>query len=491
MKNAAEIVASLETTIQKEMQAWSIPALAIGLIQNDQVVLNKGFGMLSQDSTEPVDDQTLFAIGSNTKAFTAAALGLLVDEGKLAWDDPVSKYLPTYGLSDPLASQMVTVRDLLCHRAGLGTWSGDLISYGSIYTREEVLGKIRYIPAAYPFRSGYGYCNLNFLAAGMIIPVVSGLEWDEFLRERIFAPVGMNRTFTGLKAAGGDPNVARPHELVGSEVRQVTARDITNHGPAGSMYSCTSDLLRWLQLQLNDGMIDGRQVLSAAYVAESRQPNTPIRMDDAMRKLNPFRNFQAYGLGWFLMDYRGVQVVFHTGGVDGMLSLVGMIPSLKLGVTVLTNKLPNYLYNALFYQIIDAFLDAPERDWNAIYHEFADEQDRKEKEKLSKAEEQRSGKPLSQLIESYCGRFVSDVYGNAEIRLIDGSLQISLGGHPHITGRLEHWDGDTFDCRWSDPVFWISRIPFVFDRQGGCEFSFKVREDWIDPLEYHFTRIGA
>lgn len=490
MNNTTEFVASITATIQDQMRAWEIPACSIGIIQKDQILLNRGFGYLSQDSSRPVDEHTLFAIGSNTKAFTAAALGVLVDEGKLAWDDRVSKYLPSYGLNDPLASQLVTVRDLLCHRAGLGTWSGDLISYGSIYTREEVLSKIRHIPLAYPFRSGYGYCNLNFLAAGMIIPVVSGLEWDQFLRERIFIPAGMDRTFTNLHAAGNDPNVARPHEKVGDTVQQIAARDISNHGPAGSMYSCTSDLLLWLQIQLNDGQIDGKQILPANTVSESRQPNTPIRIDETMRQLNPFRNFQAYGLGWFLMDYRGVQVVFHTGGVDGMLSLVGMVPALNLGVTVLTNKLPNFLYNALFFQIMDAFLDAPDRDWHQIYHEYSDVLDRKEKEKLQQVEDQRTGALPSLALEGYCGRYLSDVYGQAEIRLVDGSLQISLGGHPNITGRLEHWDTDIFNCRWSDPVFWISRMPFSLSAEGGCEFSFKVREDWIDPLEYHFRKIS-
>jgi hypothetical protein len=210
-----------------------------------------------------------------------------------------------------------------------------------------------------------------------------------------------------------------------------------------------------------------------------------------MRRLVPFRNFQSYGLGWFLMDYRGIPVVYHTGGVDGMLSLVGMAPTLNLGVTVLTNKLPNFLYNALFFQTLDAFLDAPERDWHAIYHQFSDELDQKEKEKQQQIDLARTHAPLSLPLAQYAGKYNSQIYGDAEMRLVDGVLELHLAGHPNTTGRLEHWDGDIFTCFWSDPVYDKSRMPFVFAADGTPGFSFKVREDWIDPLEYHFTRISA
>lgn len=492
MANDIDCKMHLDPFIQSAMIDWEIPGLSLGIVHRGEIIWNKGYGYTDLSAPLPVDEDTLFAIGSNTKAFTATAIGLLVAEGKLGWDDPVSRYLLEYALADPIASSAVTVRDLLCHRAGLGTWNGDLLSFGSSYNREEIIRRLRYIPPAYPFRSGYGYCNLNFMAAGQIIPAVTGISWDDFMEQRILSPLGMTVTLTSLSKQKARQVLARPHEWIEHSLQPVIPRDIFNIAPAGAMYSSCADMLRWIQMQLGNGSFQGTQIVPAEIIRETHQPHTPIRLDDAMLKLVPGRHFYAYGLGWFLMDYHGHEIIFHTGGVDGMLSLVGLVPEEDLGVVILSNKLPQYFYNALFYQILDAFWGLPYRDWNAAYHTYAKEAELKSEENRQKTWPAFSGISGAVPLSAYAGAYRSTVYGTATVTEKSNSLQLGLSAHPGITGRFEPWSEHTFLCHWSDPIFNQSLIPFTVDSDGNpVEFHLKVREDWIDPLEYIFIKCNS
>jgi CubicO group peptidase (beta-lactamase class C family) len=489
MARISDILPELENLIPASMSKWNIPGLSFALIHADEPVYTQGWGVTDLDHPTPVDASTIFAIGSNSKAFTVTALGLLVAEGKISWDDPVGKYLPDFSLLDPIASSQMTIRDLLCHRGGLGTWSGDLLSYGSSYTREEIIHRLRNIPPAYPFRAGYGYCNLHFMTAGQIIPAVTGISWDEFVTERIFKPLGMDRSFTGQAPMADTPNRALPHERLADRIRPVQARDIHNIGPAGDIYSTAVDMAAWIQMQLNNGLSDRSQIIPAEILAETRQPHTIIRLDQAMRALVPGRNFSLYGMGWFLMDYLGREVIFHTGGVDGMISLAGFIPAEKLGVVILTNKIPHSLINALFYHVMDSFFGAPQTDWDEVFWQRDLELEQKEQEKKQAAIQQMSHAPASKPLAEYAGDYESNVYGPATIRLEEGQLLLSLSAHPAIYGQLEPWDADTFECKWTDPVFDRSLIPFKLSESGQpVEFRLQVRPDWIDTLEYVFRR---
>ncbi len=480
---------SIQSFTESSRPVWDIPGMSAAVIKDGQVVFNQGFGVTNLTNPGTVNENTIFAIGSNTKAFTATAIGLLVAEGKLNWEDRVTRYLPHFAMYDEVATQEMTIRDLMCHRGGLGTWSGDIISYGSSYSREEVVQRIRYIPPAYPFRAGYGYCNLLFLTAGQIIPQVTGQSWDEFIVNRLFNPLGMQRSFPGLDYLKGQTNIASPHERLGDAIHPVAHRDTGNHGPAGSIYSTSADMIHWVEMQLNYGKYAGQQIAPKDIIDETRQPNTPIRLDPFIRSHIPSRHFSAYGLGWFLMDYRGRQVIYHTGGVDGMVSLVAMVPEENLGMVLLTNKMPHSFHNAFLMHTLDELMGIPPTDWNRLFMERDLELERKEQQKKQERYQSRTGKQLSQSMAAYSGTYQCQIYGSAEITLEEGGLSVRLSAHPSMTGRLEHWDAETFICSWSDPVLDQSFIPFTLDEHGKpASFKAQFRPDWIDPLEYTFTR---
>jgi len=256
MNTPFDLEKEIESFVNKAMQVWNVPGLALAIVKDDKVLLAKGFGIRGIGKPENVDEHTLFAIGSNTKAFTATAVGLLVQEGKLAWDDPVTKYIPTFKLYDPHATQLITIRDLLCHRCGLGTWAGDVLLLSS-YSSEEVVRRVQHIPPEYSFRAGFGYSNLMFITAGLIIETVSGMSWDEFIRQRIFESLGMKDSVTNPRYLQNRTNIAVPHEDVKGRLQTVVQREDAHVGAAGSIHASVADIARWMRLQLNNGSLDG------------------------------------------------------------------------------------------------------------------------------------------------------------------------------------------------------------------------------------------
>ena len=482
----------IESFVQQAMQTWNIPGLALMIVKDDQIRLARGYGVREMDKPELVDEHTLFAIGSNTKAFTATAIGLLVQEGKLAWDDPVTKYLPDFQLYDSHTTQIITIRDLLCHRSGLGTWAGDVLLLSS-YPTEEVVRRLRHIPPGYGFRAGYGYSNLMFITAGLVIEKVSGMSWDDFIRQRIFEPLGMTDSVTNPRYLKDRTNIAVPHEDVKSKLQTVVQREDAHVGAAGSIHASISDIALWMRLQLNNGSLDGKQIVDSAIIAETRTPHTPIKLTDIERKLFPSRHFSAYGLGWFLSDIHGRFVVRHTGGVDGMLSCVAMIPEEKLGMAVFTNKLPNAAYVVLSHYLTEKLLSVPSSDWIQSYIDLEKEGKEKEEEAKKKRDASHAKDTRPSLAsEKYAGAYDSLILGGATIGIDGSGLHIQLQAHESISGTLEHWHYDTFLCHWNDPVLGESLIPFITDGQGQvAEFRVKIREDWIDPLEHVFMKIKS
>jgi CubicO group peptidase (beta-lactamase class C family) len=481
-KDAAEIV-------QTAMRTWNIPGLALVVVKDDQVLHAQGYGIREIGKPDRVDEQTLFAIGSNTKAFTATALGLLVQEGKLAWDDPVSKYLPTFRLYDPHATQLITLRDLLCHRSGLGTWAGDVLLLSS-YPTEEVVRRLQHIPPDYSFRAGFGYSNLMFITAGLVIATVSGMSWDDYLRQRLFDPLGMTDSVTNPRYFGNYANIAAPHEDVKGRLQTVTYRADAHVGAAGSICASVSDLALWLRLQLNQGSLHGKQIVNPAIIAETHTAQTPIRLTEIEKRLFPSRHFAAYGLGWFLSDLHGRLVVQHTGGVDGMLSSTVLLPEEKIGIAVLTNKLPNDAYVVVSNFLVETLLGLTPRDWMQAYLEVDQEgQDKAAQAKQHRDESRAKETRPSLALEKYAGVYESAILGGATMRVAGSGLHLQLDAHASISGTLEHWHYDTFLCRWADPVLGASLIPFISNGQGEiAEFRVKIREDWIDPLEHIFRK---
>ncbi len=483
---------SLDAYIEQAMRDWAVPGLALAVVKDDAVVYARGYGVRELDKNQPVDEHTLFSIASNTKAFTAAAMGLLVQEGEIGWDDPVVKYLSAFQMYDPYVTHEIRVRDLLCHRSGLGTWQGDLMAFGSRYSRDELLHRVRYLKPAFSFRAGYGYSNLMFVAAGQIIPAVTGLSWDAFVQERLLRPLGMARSNTSVRDFAGVDNVARPH-TAGLDGRIVVIPDRLNDnmGPAGSINSSAIEMAAWLRLQLGNGVYAGNRLLESAVFDEMRTPHTPRRMDDATRKLYPARHWSAYGLGLFLADHAGRLLVYHGGAMDGMLSITMTVPEERLGVVVLANGDQHDLNPAVALYIVDAFLGLPQQDWSARFHDSWSAEIRKEADAWKKAKEARvRGAPPSLPLAAFAGTYSNPVYGPITVALQDGRLCLHLGAHPDIVGELEHWHYDTFLSRWNDVVFRTSLVPFILDGQGHVEeLRFKVRPDWIDASEYAFRRV--
>ena len=491
MNLSTDLEKEIESFIHKAMQTWNVPGLALVIMKDDKVLLSKGFGVREIGKLETVDEHTLFAIGSNTKAFTATAMGLLVQEGKLAWDDPVTKYIPTFKLHDSHATQMITIRDLLCHRSGLGTWAGDVLLLSS-YDTEEVVRRLQHIPPDYSFRAGYGYSNLMFITAGLVIETVSGLSWDDFIQQRIFRPLGMTDSVTNPRYLKNRMNIAVPHEDVKGKLQTVVQREDAHVGAAGSIHASVSDIALWMRLQLNNGSLAGKQIMDPAIIEETRTPHTPIKLTAIERKLFPSRHFSAYGLGWFLSDIHGRFIVRHTGGVDGMLSSVVLIPEEKIGIAVFTNKLPNAAYIVTPHFLIEKLLDVPSNDWIQTYIDLEKEGNEKaEQAKKQRDDSHAKDTSPSLALEKYAGNYDSLILGGATLSVERGGLHIQLQAHESISGTLEHWHYDTFLCKWDDPVLGESLIPFITDGQGQvAEFHVKIREDWIDPLEHVFKKMN-
>jgi len=483
-------LAGLDAFIEEAMEQWNIPGVAVAVVKDHEVVFAEGFGVRDLEKGGKVDADTLFAIGSNTKAFTATAIGRLVQDGRISWDDPVLQYLPEFQMYDPLVTREITIRDLLCHRGGLGTFQGDLMSFGSIYDRAEIIRRIRFIEPAYDFRAGFGYSNLMFLTAGEIIPRVTELSWDEYINQQFFLPLGMDRSNTSDRAFETTANVATPHGLDEGEVVPIPHDRVDNIAPAGAIISSANDMAKWLLLQTGDGTFGGEQIMDPAVISETRRPHNLQQVSDRAKELNPWTHFSAYGLGWGLSDYHGRLVVAHGGGLNGMTSSVALLPEEKLGIVVLTNFDLHGLRQSVVNHVIDAYLGADPRDWVQIYSE-AIQQFVEGRELGTKArdEAQIQNTSPSLPVENYAGRYTSAVFGDAEITLEDGVLQLDPKTHPGISGHMEHWQIDTFLCTWTDRVWDQSLVYFDLDDSGEVsQFRVTVRPDWLDTLEYVFVK---
>ncbi len=341
-----------------------------------------------------------------------------------------------------------------------------------------------------PSRAGYGYANLMFIAAGMLIETVSGQSWDDFIRERLFEPMGFKDSLTAPRFFGDRANIAAPHEVIDGALQTVSYREDAGFGAAGSICASVADLSRWLRLQLGGGCLDGEQIVDAAVIEETHTPHTLIRMLPEEKKLFPTRHFNAYGLGWFMNDHNGRLVVRHTGGLDGMLSSTVLVPEEGLGIVVLSNKLPNMGYVALPYFILDKLLGNEGRDWFQAYREFeAANKDKLEEGKKKMLESRVSGTRPALPLQEFAGEYESSVLGGAVIQVQGEGLHIQLLAHPGLSGLLTHWHYDSFMCKWDDPVLGESLIPFITDGQGHVvQFGVKIREDWIDPLEHIYRK---
>ncbi|RMG29093.1 MAG: serine hydrolase [Bacteroidetes bacterium] len=458
----------LDAYFARAQQDWDIPGMAIGIIKDGKVVLSKGYGSLRAGGSRPVDGNSLFAIASNTKAFIAAAIGILVEEGKLSWDDPVRKYLPYFQLYDEYASAHCSVRDLLCHRVGLGTFSGDVLWYKSTYTAEEVVKRARYVPQAFEFRAGYGYSNLMFIAAGEVIQAVSGQPWHAFIQDRILDPLGMQRTQTSVVPLSGMENVAQPHKPTDGRNVPIPYTNWDNMGAAGGIISSTNDMLKWIQLQLQQGQWAGRQLFQPETQTEWWTPHNNHKVSESSRQRYPGHHFNGYGLGWALMDYGGRLVANHGGGYDGMYSKVAIVPEEQLGIVILTNSMKG-ISNPLMYYILDHYLGHTPKDWSQIGLKWQAEKEERKKERLqNRLNYHKMGTQPDLPLQEFAGTYRCQMYGDIEVRYEQEQLSLHFPEAPALDARLSHWHFNTFQINWRQPHAWFGfgTLQFVLDNNG-------------------------
>ena len=492
--------ADLDAWVARSMQTFEVPGLSLAIVKDGKVVLAKGYGVRRLGDPTPVDELTMFRIGSNTKAFTTAALATLVDAGKLSWDDPVSQRLPGFVMYDPYVSHEMTIRDLLTHRSGMGLGEGDLLLWPrSTYTRDEIIYKLRFMKPVSSFRSHYAYDNLLYVTAGQIIPAVTGVSWDDYIRQHIFAPLGMHHSnISNADFKPGDDR-AFPHERVDGKLQVIPFEVLDNVGPAGAINSCATDMAKWVQLQLNRGQFADRddRLFSQRQSKEMWSPQTILPIADPPPPLAGLKpNFADYALGWRLLDYHGRKLVGHTGGVAGFVSRVMLVPEENLGVVVLTNAEEDGAFDSILYYVLDRYFNLPSSDWITAFKSVKDLQEKEAAETMKKAEGARAADSKPYLpLEKYAGTYNDAWYGPITIRQENGRLVISFDHTPTMTGDLQHWQYDTFKAHWRDHTIEDAFVTFSLNADGSIEsarmaavspladFSFDYQDLLLKPAE--------
>ena len=476
--------------VARTLTEFEVPGIAVAIVKDGEVVMAAGFGVRKLGEPAKVDAQTVFAIASNTKAFTAAALAILVDEGKLSWDDRVADRLPGFQMADPFVTHEMRVRDLLVHRSGLSLGAGDLLYWPpSDYPTSEVVRRLRFIPLATSFRSAYAYDNILYAVAGEVVAAVSGQPWKEFVRSRIFGPVGMTAAkLSSAEVAPGD-NAATGHALYDfKKLGPVAPMAWENNAPAGAIVANVTDLAKWMQVQLAGGRLpdsgDGkeRRLFKVARQREMWSVVTPMpiaQRSGVMAVTQP--NFNGYGLGWNLSDYRGRKVVSHTGGWPGQVSKVALVPELKVGVVVLTNQEVGGAFQAISLRVLDAYMEASPTDWVAAYREAQLKAQARADDSWAKHVEARAKDSKPSLPQARYAGVLRDVwYGDVIVAEEAGKLTLRFSHTPLLMGDMEHWQNDTFIVRWRDRSLNADAfVTFALTPDGALD---QVKMEAISPL---------
>jgi len=484
---AKVLPADFDALVARAMKTFEVPGMAIAVVKDGKVVLAKGYGVRKLGEPAPVDAQTLFGIASNTKAFTATALGLLVEEGKIEWDAPVARTLPWFQMWDPYVTREISVRDLLVHRSGLGLGAGDLLLWPeSAYTRNEIVRRLRFIPLARSFRSAYAYDNMLYIAAGEVIEAVSGVSWEDFVAERILNKVGMASSRPRHSADTAGMNVAIPHAPLETGITPQPIDEIDNMNPAGGIVSCAEDMAKWMLVHLDEGRLpDGARLFSDRTERELTSLVTPIAVTLPPAELLALRmNFRGYALGFNVNDFRGRKLVSHTGGLTGYVSRLALVPELELGITVLTNQESGEAYNSVIYAVLDHAMGAVPTDWVDAYLKVRERGRASTAEAMKKAEAKRdaAAKP-SLALPDYSGTYEDAWYGPIAIALEGAGDQAKLvmrfAKTPGLVGDMEHWSRETFVVRWHDRALRADAyVTFSLDPDGAI---FEARMKAVSP----------
>ncbi|WP_149195183.1 serine hydrolase [Luteimonas suaedae] len=482
-----------DARVQETMQAHGVPGMAIAIVEGGEVVLARGYGVRKLGSPEKVDADTIFPTGSTGKAVTAAALAILVDDGKLGWDDRVIDHLPEFRMHDAWVTREMTVRDLLVHRSGLGLGAGDLLFVPrTSRSRAEVVRALRHIAPATSFRSGYAYDNILYVVAGELVAAVSGMRWEDFIRERVFAPAGMASSVSHEDDRFANPNRVHPHARIDGRMRGLGAQEVLPEreglgqvaAPAGGLSSSANDLARWLQIQLAQGALPGdgdARLYSEANAREMWTPQvlTPVRQfPPPIDGITP--QFSTYALGWSVQDYRGVKLVQHGGAVFGVLTMVVLVPDHDIGFSLQINSEEVVVLRGLMYELLDHYLDAPQKDWIAAFDAWNRTRFEAGQAALDAADEggRKTGKP-SLPPSGYAGAYADPWYGPIAISDEGDRLRIDFSQSPGMVGTLTHHQYDTFRADWDDRAIEPAYVTFALDADGKVD---RITMKAVSPL---------
>jgi CubicO group peptidase (beta-lactamase class C family) len=437
------------------------------------VIFKKGYGVLEKDQQAKVNTQSMFAIASTTKAITAACAGILVDEGKLHWEDKVTDYLPDFQLYDPYVTRELTVRDLFLHDSGVG--NTDYLWGMMDIAPDEIIHRLRLVKPQYSFRAGFAYQNIFYLVAGKVIEKASGTPWEQFIKTRIFEPLKMTRTVPLIKYTKGLDNLSSAHMKVDSVVQKVPLDETNEIGPAGGVWSCVDDMGKWVQCMLDSTKYGpNKRLLKPETWAYLLEPHTFVTKDEfypTMQLTHP--HWTTYGIGWFQQDYKGQKVDFHTGSLSGMIAINAMLVDKKMGVYILANLDHAELRHALMFKAFDTFALGGDTDWSAdflkLYKGIQSRQEKAEKDELAKRV---MGTKPSLELSSYAGKYTDPLYGEVNVKVNKDTLLVDIN---HIvTATVKHWHYDTFYGDYSNIAYGKAAISFNLNPEDGKVSSISV-----------------
>jgi CubicO group peptidase (beta-lactamase class C family) len=478
---------SLQNYINKALTDWRIPGAAVCIVKDNKIVMMRGYGIKEMGLNNRVDENTLFMIGSNTKAFTATALAMLQTQKKLSLDDKITKYIPSFKLDNAAAGEMTTVRDLLCHRIGFMTFQGDFTFYNTDLTREQIIAKMALVKAKYPFRTTWGYTNSAFLTAGQVIPAVTSRSWESWIKDYIFAPLGMGNTVALTKQMPTAFNKTAAHTIVDGRLTAIPYCQIDGLAPAGAISSSANDLSKWVLCLLNNGKVGNRQVIPEAAIEATREPQDVV---GNIGFLNGEKDYQLYGLGWFLTTYAGHRVVMHDGGVNGYLSSVTLVPDEHLGIIVLTNTDQNEFFNALRWDVMDAYFKLSYHNYNDFFlkrfkaHESSElALDRRRHDTVA------MNRPAALPLSAYAGKYSNELYGTMTVTVGDANdLDMRFEHHPRMYAHLQPLGGNRFYVTFSDPE--LGKAVFPFTVNNGAVNGVRVKvADFVEYTPYDFKKV--
>lgn len=472
--SAGDLTAGLDAFIARALQDSQVPGIAVAIIAHDRVVYSKGFGVQGLKTKKPVTADTLFEIGSMSKAFTSTAIAMLTDAGQVKWDDSAASRVKDFQLADPVLTREVSIRDLVSHRTGVA--NDNLVFWGSGLSTSELIQRAKYLPTHSPIRTKFEYNNLLFALAGEVIPNATGTSWGEFVKKRIFAPLRMQTSYTTLPEVPKGADLAEGHLNYGGDVHAIVLTDLSNIAPAGAIVSNLRDMTTWAQFQLGDGSLNGVRLLSNTALQETHSPQIVMTGAPPFGLLYPDAKLSAYGLGWMLSDFHGHLLIQHPGDTDGMSGLLALMPDQQTAVVVLTNQQGAWLRSAVLFQILDSITDQPPKDRSAQYLAIAkavEAQQAKVLAAASTAVQPPQADTQMRPLKDYVGRFSNELYGNATVELVQGQLTLRLLGNVAQLNRLQ---GESFAVRFQHPnaLQQLTISSIVFKAAGANVTGFQI-----------------